>query len=412
MAHVSANVINDAFRAYDDDVAGGITSQTALFAVDTNWSQDADVKFHVAMLATETAGGAANNYALAVQYRKNGGTWTDLTSTTTDPIYAVVADNCTTSDNTSYGTTALTTGATIQDSEYCNDGGATGNVSLSSSSAEKTTCLIIPSAQNSNSDTIELRLTDNGTPLDADTTIPTITVVVPVPDDLLADDVETTSEVGSPSIGQTHNILAGDVESVSSVESPVIGQVHELLSTGVEATTELTLPVLAEAAGEDNLLADDVESTSEVGSPAITQIHALLSVSIESNSELTLPVVGQVHGLLSTSVESLTGLTLPTLSSASNEDNLLADDVESLSDMTAPQLAQVHQLLATSVESASALTVPVLNGAAGEATFFTSPHVYGFSDGAFKLIVGDVVNGENLHITNYNNKFYTAKKVS
>ena len=390
MAHVSANVINDAFRAYDDDVAGGITSQTALFAVDTNWSQDADVKFHVAMLATETAGGSASNYNFSVEYRKNGGTWTDLTTTTTDPIYALVADNCTTTNNASYGTTALTTGATIQATEYCNDAGAVSNVSLSSSSFEKTTCLIIPSAQNANNDTIELRLTNNGTQLDADTTIPTITVVVPVPDALLADDVETTSEVGSPSIGQTHNVLADDVESTSSVSSPVISQVHGLLSTSVESTTELTLPTLAEAAGEDNLLADDVESTSEVGSPAITQIHALLSVSVESATELTLPA----------------------LASASNEDNLLADDVESLSEITAPQLAQVHQLLSTSVESATELTVPVLDGAVQEATFFTSPHVYGFSNGAFKLVVGDVVNGESLHITNYNDKFYTAKKVS
>lgn len=184
-------VINDAFRAYDDDVAGAITAQTALFAVDTNWTQAVDVKFHVAMLATETAGGNASGYNFRLEYNRNSTGWNDVTGST--PIQATAATNCTTSDAASYGTTALTTGATIQATEYDNAGGDSGSVSLSSSSFEYTTCLTIDSAQVANNDTIQLRLTNAGTALDADTTIPTITVSEAV------DTSDTESAASAPS---------------------------------------------------------------------------------------------------------------------------------------------------------------------------------------------------------------------
>lgn len=174
MGHVSANVINDAFRGYLDDVSGGIASQTAIAAVDTNWTQDADAKFHVAMLATETAGGSASNYNYRLEYNLNGVGWNDVTAAT--PIQAVSPTNCTTGDAASYGTTALTTGAAIQATEYDSGGGDGASVSLSSASFEYTTCLQIDSGQVSDSDTIQLRLTNSGTALSADTTIPTITV--------------------------------------------------------------------------------------------------------------------------------------------------------------------------------------------------------------------------------------------
>ena len=169
------NVINDAYRRYDDDVAGGITAQTALNAVDTDWSQTAAVKFHVAMLATENNNGNAAGLNFRLEYNLGGAGWNDVTTST--PIQAVTADNCNTSTSASYGTTALTTGATIQATEYNNNGSDSNTVALKNSSFELTTCLQIDSAQVTNGDLIQLRLTDAGTPLDADTTIPTITVI-------------------------------------------------------------------------------------------------------------------------------------------------------------------------------------------------------------------------------------------
>jgi hypothetical protein len=198
-------------------------------------------------------------------------------------------------------------------------------------------------------------------------------------DNLLAEDVESASEVTSPAIGQTHALNASDVESASEVTAPAVGQVHALLADDVESATELTAPALAES---HVLTADDVESASEVLSPAIGQVHALLTDGAESASEVSAPTLGQVHALLAddaesaaevtapaitqvhalgaSDVESASEVTAPALASGSTVDNLLAEDVESASEVTAPALAQIHVLAATSVESASEVTAPVV----------------------------------------------------
>jgi hypothetical protein len=222
MTHTAANVINDAFRAYDDDVSGGIASQTALFAVDTNWTQAVDTKFHVAMLATETAGGAANNYTYRLEYNLNSGGWADVTAST--PIQSVAPTNCTTSDAASYGTTALTTGATIQATEYDTGGADSASVSLSSASFEYTTCLQIDSGQVADTDTIQLRLTNAGTALDADTTIPTITV----------------SETGPQTASGTPQANITDAVGVATVTKKASGtpQANVTATVGVATVTK------------------------------------------------------------------------------------------------------------------------------------------------------------------------------
>ena len=176
-------------------------------------------------------------------------------------------------------------------------------------------------------------------------------------DDLLADDVESTSEVTAPSIGQEHDLLADDVESTSEVTSPAVGQDHQLLADDVESTSEVTAPTLAETHVLD---ATDVESASEVTAPSIGQEHAILADDVESASELTSPALGQEHALLATSVESTSEVTAPVLSENDTVDDLLADDVESASEVTAPVITQEHALLADDVESASELTTPAV----------------------------------------------------
>ena len=128
--------------------------------------------------------------------------------------------------------------------------------------------------------------------------------------DLLADDVESASEVTSPSVGQEHALLADDTESASEVTSPTVGQVHALLADDVESASEVSSPTLAEA--DHELLADDVESASEVSSPAVGQVHALLADDVESASEVSSPEVGQEHGLLADDVESASEVSSPT----------------------------------------------------------------------------------------------------
>ena len=159
--HVTPNTILDAFRGFEDDTAGAIPAQAAIAAVDTNWTQAADAKFHVAFLITETAG-ASEAVTPRVEYNINGGAWNDVTALT--PIKAVLPDNCTTTDLASYGTTALTTGATgLAATEYDTAGDDFANVALNSTSREITGCFTIDSAQVSNSDVINLRVTNAGT---------------------------------------------------------------------------------------------------------------------------------------------------------------------------------------------------------------------------------------------------------
>jgi len=174
-------------------------------------------------------------------------------------------------------------------------------------------------------------------------------------DTLLADDVESASELTSPVVGQEHDLLADDVESASEITAPTVGQEHGLLADDVQSTTELTAPVLSES---NILLADDVESSTELTSPSIGQEHDLTVTSVESASELTSPSVGQEHGLLADDIESASELTNPTLSESHI---LLADDVESSSEITGPAIGQEHTILADDIESATEVSSPVLS---------------------------------------------------
>ena len=109
-------------------------------------------------------------------------------------------------------------------------------------------------------------------------------------DTLLANDIESASEVTSPAIGQIHALLATSVQSLSNVGTPTITQLHALLATSVQSLSEVGAPTLSQL-GTDVLLAASIESASQVSTPALTQLHALLATSIESLSEVSNPVL-------------------------------------------------------------------------------------------------------------------------
>ncbi len=177
-------------------------------------------------------------------------------------------------------------------------------------------------------------------------------------DALLADDIESASEVGSPSVGQEHALTADDVESSSEVGSPSLGQEHGLSADDIESASEVSSPAVGQV---HNLAADDSEATSEVTAPAIGQAHTLSAGDVESSSETSSPSIGQEHSLSADSVEASTELTAPNLSSNSTVDNLLADDLEAASEVSAPSLSQVEDLEADSVELTSEVSSPDLD---------------------------------------------------
>lgn len=194
---------------------------------------------------------------------------------------------------------------------------------------------------------------------------------------LLANDVQSTSEVSSPAIGQSHaltatsvesasevsnpvlaeashDLFADDVQSTSEVSSPAIGQVHALLADDVQSTSEVSSPALAEAG--HILFADDVQSTSEVSSPAIGQAHALVATDTQSVSSVSNPALGQVHALLADDIQSASEVSSPALTEAGHP--LLADDVQSTSEVSSPAIGQAHVLAAGSIQSLSEISNP------------------------------------------------------
>ena len=162
-------------------------------------------------------------------------------------------------------------------------------------------------------------------------------IIVPVSagaDVLLADDVESTSEVTSPALAQGQVLLANDVESTSEVSSPALAQGQVLLADDVESASEVTSPALAQG---HMLLANDNESASEVTTPALTQGQALLADDAESASEVSTPSLTQGQALLANDNESASEVSTPALVDVASGDDLLADDVESTSELSEPR---------------------------------------------------------------------------
>jgi hypothetical protein len=200
-------------------------------------------------------------------------------------------------------------------------------------------------------------------------------------DALTAEDVESSSEVTSPSVGQEHSLTSIDVESAAETSAPAMGQVHLLIASDVESASAISTPTLTPVAGTDNLLADDVESSSEVTSPALGQVHSLsaddtgsatevstpalgqehglLADGVEADSEVSTPSLGQVHDLSAEDVESASQVSTPGLSTEGT-DGLSADSVESVSEVSSPALGQVHSLTADDVQSVTEVSAPTL----------------------------------------------------
>ena len=131
--------------------------------------------------------------------------------------------------------------------------------------------------------------------------------------------VESTSEVSAPAVSQVHALLADDTESASEVSAPVVTQLHVLLAGDVESASEVSAPALSENTADHNLLGDDVESTSEVSTPTLAQVHVLFPDNTESASEVSSPVINQVHALLADNAESASEVSSPALIEGAND---------------------------------------------------------------------------------------------
>jgi len=174
-------------------------------------------------------------------------------------------------------------------------------------------------------------------------------------DDLLADDLQSSSELSTPAIGQTHALTADDLQSSSELSTPALAQEHTLTADDLQSASDLSTPALGQS---HNLTADDLQSASELSTPAIAQTHVFTAGDLHSASQLSTPSIGYEGGLLADDLESASELSAPTIAQTHV---LTAGDLQSQAQLSTPAIGQVHALgEALAIESASELSVPEL----------------------------------------------------
>lgn len=135
-------------------------------------------------------------------------------------------------------------------------------------------------------------------------------VVSGTTNDLLADNLQSTSSVSTPTLGQTHGLLANDLQSTSSLSTPTVGQVHVLLADNLQSASSLSTPSISQT---HVLLADNLQSVSTLSTPSTGgTLNALLANDLQSVSTLSIPVLRQkkqINYAASATIGSLSAIT-------------------------------------------------------------------------------------------------------
>ena len=165
-----------AFRGREDD--GDQATATWKALQNTNWTNGVDVNLRVRFEVQETAGCAKANFTtIQLQYNLNGTGWGNVNATS-NAVRSSASPNVADAANL---TDQLTAGTGTFEGDACFDevnglcGSAATDVAASGH-VEAEFCVQIRSADVSDTDTIQLRLTDGGTPFAGYTATPTITV--------------------------------------------------------------------------------------------------------------------------------------------------------------------------------------------------------------------------------------------
>ena len=195
---VNPTFVQVSYRGRNDD--GSESAATWKCPINTNWMQKPDTNFRVRFLIEETAGATTGTLGGQLQYRKNGGAWTNVTGASSNVI-AVASANV-----TDEGATTQQLGSgTFQAGKIDEADGNIGDISgLSSEETELEYVLQIVDADTADYDDIELRVigkNDDTTALDTYTSIPKILVFDPA----TVLDVPTVEAWHDPAQGVTLN---------------------------------------------------------------------------------------------------------------------------------------------------------------------------------------------------------------
>lgn len=175
MTTCTASFTQNAFRGRNDD--GNETTATWKANQGIDWTQAVDTNFRVRFQIQEGAACAGANKVWRLQYNLAGAGWVDCSASS---LVVRASDSPNLADATNLtdqltGGTGTFVGATGFDDVDCNAGGASMDVAASGH-AEAEFCVQIRSADVTDAQTLQLRVTDAGTALASYTSTPTITV--------------------------------------------------------------------------------------------------------------------------------------------------------------------------------------------------------------------------------------------
>lgn len=173
-------IIQDAFRFYEDGTESG---STAIAAQDTSINRtvaaDSNLLLRLRIEST-TAMASVPPSVWRLQYSKNSGTWTNLTTSSSD-VKAFNSSNLTdggsTTERLTSGVTTWTAGLIAEDGEVGDVPGELGKNVTSGEYTEFLYTLTVLDADVANFDTLDFRVLRDGSVIDTYTVTPRITVV-------------------------------------------------------------------------------------------------------------------------------------------------------------------------------------------------------------------------------------------
>jgi hypothetical protein len=192
----------ESFRGKED--AGGESDTTWIAALNTNFTWPQDTNLRMRFLVQETADVAEADVSFQLQYNHNGGGWNNVTGSSS--VARSSAGGLTEGGNTTQqigSGTFVTPNGGQDESDGIAGGSSLDFTTTVNQEVELEFCFQIRSADTSGGDTIQFRLIKDGSPLDAYTNTPTVTLPSPPSitsvggDDEFNDEEEDVVIVGS-----------------------------------------------------------------------------------------------------------------------------------------------------------------------------------------------------------------------
>jgi hypothetical protein len=208
-----APVLNFELFWFGDDDGTDETDNTFLGAKNSNQTLLTDTNYRFRVSVSNTGTKAVNGLMLQLEYNHEGGGWNAV-----DDVSSVVIMSASTKLVEGNDCTERLAGAQAFDGTNAGqedvDGLTGGNNLAANNEQEADYCFQIVSGDVANAETIVLRVTDAGTPLDNDNQTPTLTVSEPIP--------PTTINLGAASLtiaGQQLDVQPGAVTKNLAVAS-------------------------------------------------------------------------------------------------------------------------------------------------------------------------------------------------